>query len=158
MDLLQGNGGTGWGLEAVGNTNSCPFSKPPEEALLRMGEMIICTLIPLWVSFIKFGDTDVAKGCATTWIYLVSPNCAVTYGSNSTSCIMWLSQLKNVKKKNRKEGFPGDTVVKNPPANAGDMGLIPDLENPTCIEQQLSNKCWAWPLEPRSCDHGACVP
>ena len=22
-------------------------------------------------------------------------------------------------------GFPGDSVVKNPPANAGDMGLIP---------------------------------
>ena len=25
-----------------------------------------------------------------------------------------------------KEGFPGGSVVKNPPANAGDMGLIPD--------------------------------
>ena len=24
-------------------------------------------------------------------------------------------------------GFPGDSVVKNPPANAEDMGLIPDL-------------------------------
>ena len=24
--------------------------------------------------------------------------------------------------------FPGGTVVKNPPANAGDMGLIPGLE------------------------------
>ena len=24
-------------------------------------------------------------------------------------------------------GFPGGSVVKNPPANAGDMGLIPDL-------------------------------
>ena len=24
-------------------------------------------------------------------------------------------------------GFPGDSVVKNPPANAGDMGLIPGL-------------------------------
>ena len=23
--------------------------------------------------------------------------------------------------------FPGDSVVKNPPANAGDMGLIPGL-------------------------------
>ena len=23
------------------------------------------------------------------------------------------------------KGFPGGTVVKNPPANAGDMGLIP---------------------------------
>ena len=25
-----------------------------------------------------------------------------------------------------KWGFPGGSVVKNPPANAGDMGLIPD--------------------------------
>ena len=24
-------------------------------------------------------------------------------------------------------GFPGDPVVKNPPANAGNMGLIPGL-------------------------------
>ena len=24
--------------------------------------------------------------------------------------------------------FPGGSVVKNPPANAGDMGSIPDLE------------------------------
>ena len=24
-------------------------------------------------------------------------------------------------------GFPGDSVVKNPPANAGDMGSIPGL-------------------------------
>ena len=24
------------------------------------------------------------------------------------------------------QGFPGDSVVKNPPANAGDMGWIPD--------------------------------
>ena len=24
-------------------------------------------------------------------------------------------------------GFPGDSVVKNPPANAGDLGLIPGL-------------------------------
>ena len=25
------------------------------------------------------------------------------------------------------KGFPGGSVVKNPPANAGDMGLIPGL-------------------------------
>ena len=37
---------------------------------------------------------------------------------------------KKKKKKNRPwgltdEGFPGGSVVKNPPANAGDAGLIP---------------------------------
>ena len=31
------------------------------------------------------------------------------------------------KKKERKKGFPGGSVVKNSPANAGDMGLIPGL-------------------------------
>ena len=29
------------------------------------------------------------------------------------------------KKKNLERDFPGAAVVKNPPANAGDMGLIP---------------------------------
>ena len=38
--------------------------------------------------------------------------------------ISWLS-----KKKMR--GFPGGSVVKNPPANAGDTGSIPDLADPT---------------------------
>ena len=30
------------------------------------------------------------------------------------------------------QGFPDGTVVKNPPANAGDMGSNPGLGNPTC--------------------------
>ena len=29
-------------------------------------------------------------------------------------------------------GFTGGAVVKNPPANAGDTGLSPGLEEPTC--------------------------
>ena len=28
------------------------------------------------------------------------------------------------------EGFPGDSVVKNSPVSAGDMGFIPDLGKP----------------------------
>ena len=28
--------------------------------------------------------------------------------------------------------FPGGAVVKNPPANAGDTGSSPSLEDPTC--------------------------
>ena len=31
-------------------------------------------------------------------------------------------------RKKKNWGFPGGLVVKNPPANAGDMGLIPDPE------------------------------
>ena len=29
--------------------------------------------------------------------------------------------------------FPGHSVVKNPPANAGDMGSVPDSEDRTCL-------------------------
>ena len=37
------------------------------------------------------------------------------------------------------QGFPGGSVVKNPHANAGDMGLIPDPEDPTCL--RTSSPC-----------------
>ena len=53
-------------------------------------------------------------------------------------------------------GFPGGAVVKNPPANAGDMGLspgpersrvpwsnearVPQLLKPACLEPVLCNK------------------
>ena len=48
---------------------------------------------------------------------------------------IWHSQINifykiekaSLKKKTKKQGSLGDSVVKNPPANAGDMGLIPDL-------------------------------
>ena len=37
-----------------------------------------------------------------------------------------MNQIKmNLIKKQRNWGFPGGTVVKNPPANAGDTGSIP---------------------------------
>ena len=61
---------------------------------------------------------------------------------------------KNIKKK--KEGLPGGAVVKNPPANAGDLGLspgpgrshmlrsnqahVPQLLKPVCLEPVLHNK------------------
>ena len=32
-----------------------------------------------------------------------------------------------------RDSFPGGSVVKNPPANAGDMGSIPNLEISTCL-------------------------
>ena len=35
-------------------------------------------------------------------------------------------------KRNVLWGFPGGAVVKNPPANAGDMGSSPGPEDPTC--------------------------
>ena len=50
-------------------------------------------------------------------------------------------------------GFPGDSVVKNPPANAGDSVLIPGLEkspgegngNPLqycCLENPMDKGAW----------------
>ena len=50
-------------------------------------------------------------------------------------------------------GFPGDSVVKNPPANAGDSVLIPGLEkspgegngNPfqyCCLENPMDKGAW----------------
>ena len=35
--------------------------------------------------------------------------------------------LLSLKKKKKNRGFPGGSVVKNLPPNAGDTGLIPDL-------------------------------
>ena len=42
-----------------------------------------------------------------------------------------LIELKTYIKK-KKLGFAGGSVVKNPPANAGDTGLSPGPEDPTC--------------------------
>ena len=54
-------------------------------------------------------------------------------------------------------GFPGGTVVKNPPANAGDtkdVGLIPGWEDPleesidgnplqySCLENPIDREAW----------------
>ena len=35
--------------------------------------------------------------------------------------------LQNYPSKVKERGFPSGSVVKNPPANAGDIGSIPDL-------------------------------
>ena len=37
-----------------------------------------------------------------------------------------ISSLDLASKLSRVRGFPGGSVVKNPPANVGDMGSIPD--------------------------------
>ena len=60
------------------------------------------------------------------------------------------------------QGFPGSTVLKNPPANSGDtrdLGLIPGLENSpgegngnlfqySCLENSMDRRAW-W-----ATDHG----
>ena len=44
-------------------------------------------------------------------------------------------------------GFPGSSVVKNLLASAGDMGLIPDLGDPTC--RGATKAVHYWSLPPR---------
>jgi len=41
-------------------------------------------------------------------------------------------------------GFPGGSVVNNPPANAGDAGSIPGLENPLEEEMTTCSSILAW--------------
>ena len=52
-------------------------------------------------------------------------------------------------------GFPGGSVVKNPPANARDMGLILDPGDPTCCRaaKPMHHNYWACALEPGSHNH-----
>ena len=42
-----------------------------------------------------------------------------------------LKQKKKSKTKNKTRGFPGDSVIKSQPANAGDTRWIPGLGGPT---------------------------
>ena len=41
-------------------------------------------------------------------------------------------------------GFPGGSVVKNPPANVGDTGLIPGSGDPTEKEMAIHSSILAW--------------
>ena len=41
-------------------------------------------------------------------------------------------QRKHSQLKDQERDFPGGAVVKNPPANAGDMGSSPGPGDPTC--------------------------
>ena len=52
----------------------------------------------------------------------------------------------------RKGGSPGDSLVKNSPANAEDTGLLPGLDDPTCrgTAKLVRHDYWACALEPVS--------
>ena len=52
--------------------------------------------------------------------------------------------------KNEGRGFPGDSVVKNLPINAGDMGSIPDLEDSICHEVTKPVRHNYWSLHSRA--------
>ena len=46
----------------------------------------------------------------------------------------------------RRRGFLGDSVVKDLPANAGDMGLIPGREDPLEKEMVTHSSILAWKI------------
>ena len=48
-------------------------------------------------------------------------------------------RYKYSRPKKTKEGFPGGSAVKNPPAKAGDMGSSPGWEDSTC---HMATKPW----------------
>ena len=52
--------------------------------------------------------------------------------------------------------FPGGSVVKNPPANAGDMGLIPGLGRSPGEENDspLQHSCLGNPMDKGACPWG----
>ena len=52
---------------------------------------------------------------------------------------MWLCQKIN-KQKSGQRGFPGGSVVRNLPANAGDMGLIPGRKAMTNLDSVLKSR------------------
>ena len=45
-----------------------------------------------------------------------------------------------------KLGFPGGSVVENPPANAGDVGSIPGQEDPLEKEMAIHSSNLAWEI------------
>ena len=65
--------------------------------------------------------------------------------------------LKKLKIEIPYRDFPGGAVVKNPPANAGNMGLSLVLEDPTCLgaTKPVSHNYRAYTLEPTSHNYRA---
>ena len=44
------------------------------------------------------------------------------------------------------QGFPGGSVVRNPPVSAGDMGLIPGLGRSPRVEMATYSSILAWEI------------
>ena len=84
----------------------------------------------------------------------------------------WIGTSQKVQRVLRTHaGFPGGSVVKNPPANARDTGAIPDLgrshmpqsnaaHEPQllgCAQEPRSSSCWAHVPQPLPVHPGACA-
>ena len=66
--------------------------------------------------------------------------------------LIWVPLGKDQQEqRNPVAGFPGGSVVKNPPADAGDMGLIPGLGGSHMLRRNESPR--ATTTEPTCCDY-----
>ena len=88
------------------------------------------------ILFLTSVETIHCSCCTGWWILLYNPH------SSGSSTQMHSKEVF--------QGFPGGTMVKNPPANAGDMGSSPGLEYPTCrrATKPMCHNYWACALEP----------
>ena len=73
--------------------------------------------------------------------------------------LFWLQTLENLINQ-WNQHFSDSPLVKNLPANAGDMGLIPGPGDSTCCEatKSMCHNYWTHSLDPMSCNYWACVP
>ena len=62
-------------------------------------KQMVLRLLPIWKKYVKLG-------------------------SNDTLNVKWIKECNGKYKIRKKQGIPGGSVLKNLPANAGDMGLI----------------------------------
>ena len=61
-------------------------------------------------------------------------------------------------KKKQTQGFPGGSVVKNPPTNAGEYRVRSLIQEDPIGLQATTHNYWACVLEPGRCDYWARVP
>ena len=114
---------------------SCSLSFP--FSFVRVGD---CHLLKTWRTI-----RNHAFACHVAASLLVPPGDGlptISSGCNYLGLLWWLR-------------------VKNLPANAGDTGSIPGLEDPTChgAAKPVHHNCWACALEPGSCNYWRpCVP
>ena len=111
--------------------------------------------VPLWGSGRQRLQVFSLRRCLhlmKTMSALLSTLWTKTFNEMGQSC--WpgsgVYRAKTSSQKIKSRHFPGGAVVKNPPANAGDMGSSSVWEDPTCLKatKPMCHSYWACALEP----------
>ena len=79
-----------------------------------------------------------------------STGAATEKGSQGTEETLTQGGRNGLSDRGRLRGFPGSSVVRNPPANADDTGSIPGLERCHRAAKPVHHNDWACALEPGS--------